>query len=81
MLKSNFLQFNPLRPLKLPTYLRMKVHFHNIFTNIYTDSFLRTNPDLNTSDHKRVLENVSLTLYNDDLGEASLLTNYGTKFH
>ena len=43
----------------------------NIFTDIFAESIARINgSDLEESDIKRVLENVSLTLENEDLGEA-----------
>ena len=42
----------------------------NIFTNIFTDSILSINPDLEIRDVKRVFENISLVLDNEDLGEA-----------
>ncbi len=40
----------------------------NIFTDIFTDSFLRINPDSNLHDVKRVLDNITLALDNEDLG-------------
>ncbi len=42
----------------------------NIFTDIFTESILRINPGLKEEDAKRVLEDVSLTLDNEDLGKA-----------
>jgi type I restriction enzyme R subunit len=54
----------------------------NIFTDIFVDSILRINPDLDESSGKRVFEDVSLALDNEDLGEAfynMLTANSGTK--
>jgi len=54
----------------------------NIFTDIFAESIQRINPDLEVSDIKRVYENVSLALDNEDLGKAfyDLLTaTSGTK--
>lgn len=42
----------------------------NIFTDIFTKSILRINPDLDDSNIKRVFEDVSLVLDNEDLGKA-----------
>jgi type I restriction enzyme R subunit len=42
----------------------------NIFTEIFTESIQRINPDSDASDIKKVFEDVSLTLDNEDLGEA-----------
>lgn len=42
----------------------------NIFTDIFADSILRINPDIDEGDVKRVFENVALALDNEDLGEA-----------
>lgn len=41
----------------------------NIFTDIFTESILRINPDLEESDVKKVFEDVSLALDNEDLGQ------------
>ena len=41
----------------------------NIFTNIFSDSIQRLNPDLDPSEVKRLFEDVSLALDNEDLGE------------
>ena len=41
----------------------------NIFTDIFAESLLRINPDMDESDVKRVIENVSLALDNEDLGQ------------
>jgi len=41
----------------------------NIFTDIFTESILSINPGMNESDVKRVFDNVSLALDNEDLGE------------
>ena len=48
----------------------------NIFTDIFAESMLRLNPDSDKNDGKRIFENVSLALDNEDLGEAfsNLLT-------
>lgn len=42
----------------------------NIFTDIFAESILRINPDIEASEIKRTYENVSLALDNEDLGEA-----------
>src|SRR4051812_10162477 len=42
----------------------------NIFTDIFAESILRINPEIDASDVKRIYENVSLVLDNEDLGEA-----------
>jgi type I restriction enzyme R subunit len=42
----------------------------NIFTDIFDDSIARINPDLEQEDRKRLLEDVSLVLDYEDLGEA-----------
>jgi type I restriction enzyme R subunit len=42
----------------------------NIFTDIFEESIQRINPDSEPSDVKRLLEDVSLVLDNEDLGEA-----------
>ena len=42
----------------------------NIFTDIFTKSITRINPDLEESDASRVLQDVSLALDNEDLGRA-----------
>jgi type I restriction enzyme R subunit len=42
----------------------------NIFTDIFTESILRLNPDLKADDVKRVFDDVSLALDNEDLGKA-----------
>jgi type I restriction enzyme R subunit len=41
----------------------------NIFTDIFIESILRINPDIEKADVKRVFENVSLVLDNEDLGQ------------
>jgi type I restriction enzyme R subunit len=48
----------------------------NIFIDIFKESILRINPELDEADAKRVYEDVSLILDNEDLGEAfyNLLT-------
>lgn len=48
----------------------------NIFTDIFAESLLKINPDVDASAVKKTLENVSLVLDNEDLGVAfySLLT-------
>lgn len=54
----------------------------NIFTDIFAESILRINPDIDESDVKRVFDNVSLVLDNEDLGEAfynMLTTSSGIK--
>ena len=42
----------------------------NIFTGIFSDSIRNINDDLEDSDIKRLLEDISLILDNEDLGEA-----------
>jgi len=42
----------------------------NIFTDIFTASILRLNPDIDAHDVKRVLANLTLALDNEDLGQA-----------
>lgn len=42
----------------------------NIFTDLFTESLVRINPDLDESDTKRVFDNISLALDNEDLGQA-----------
>jgi len=54
----------------------------NIFTDIFLDSICRINADAELSDAKRVFENVSLSLENEDLGEAfykMLIANSGIR--
>jgi len=54
----------------------------NIFTDVFSESILRINPDLDASGVKRVFENVSLALDNEDLGQAfykMLIASSGTK--
>jgi type I restriction enzyme R subunit len=54
----------------------------NIFTDIFEESIQRINPDIEQGDVKRLLENVSLVLDNEDLGEAfynMLIAPSGTK--
>jgi len=42
----------------------------NIFTDIFTESIRRINPDIEDGDIKRTYENICLALDNEDLGEA-----------
>lgn len=42
----------------------------NIFTDIFNESIKRINPEVEDADIKRTYENISLTLENEDLGEA-----------
>lgn len=42
----------------------------NIFTEIFAESILKINPDLEAADVKRIFEDVSLVLDNEDLGQA-----------
>lgn len=54
----------------------------NIFTDIFTESITRINDDIDPNDIKRLYEDVSLALDNEDLGEAfynKLTTNSGIK--
>lgn len=54
----------------------------NIFSEIFEESIKRINPELKESDIKRLLEDISLVLDNEDLGEAfynMLISTSGTK--
>jgi type I restriction enzyme, R subunit len=54
----------------------------NIFTDIFQESIRRINPEIEQGDIKRLLEDVSLILDNEDLGEGfynMLVTTSGTK--
>src|ERR1035437_8619158 len=54
----------------------------NIFTELFEESILRINPDLEKSVLKKVFENVTLALDNEDLGQAffnMLTATSGTK--
>ena len=54
----------------------------NIFTDIFEESILRINPEMEQGDIKRLLEDVSLVLDNEDLGEAfynMLVSTSGTR--
>jgi len=42
----------------------------NIFTDIFSERILRINPELEISDLKKIFENISLALDNEDLGQA-----------
>lgn len=42
----------------------------NIFTDVFAESLKRINSDIEPSDVKKVLENISLALDNEDLGQA-----------
>ena len=42
----------------------------NIFTDIFTESLTRINEDIDQGDLKRVIEDISLALDNEDLGQA-----------
>lgn len=42
----------------------------NIFTDIFAESILRINPDMEKGDVKRVFDTISLALENEDLGQA-----------
>lgn len=42
----------------------------NIFTDIFEESIVRINPEMDQNEVKRLLENISLVLDNEDLGEA-----------
>ena len=50
----------------------------NIFTDIFSESILRINPDLGEGDVKRVFESVSLALDNEDLGQVFFNMLIGT---
>ena len=54
--------------LSLPSTIRDEST--NIFTGIFAESIGRINPDREEGDVKRVLEDISLALENEDLGEA-----------
>ncbi len=78
------MKFNEDTRVKLPsilhltrlgyTYLSLKMAVWdtdtNIFTDIFIESILKINPDIEESQAKRLLEDVSLTLDNADLGKA-----------
>ena len=54
----------------------------NIFTDIFTHSLLRLNPEIDESEVNRVFEEVSLVLDNEDLGQAfykMLISTTGVK--
>jgi type I restriction enzyme, R subunit len=54
----------------------------NIFTDIFEESVQRINPEIERDDVKKLLEDVSLVLDNEDLGEAfynMLIATSGTK--
>jgi type I restriction enzyme R subunit len=54
----------------------------NIFTNIFNDSIKRLNPEFTDGDVKRVYDEVSLCLENEDLGKAfyeKLISKSGTR--
>lgn len=54
----------------------------NIFTDIFAESIIRINPDKDGSEVKRVFDNLSLALDNEDLGQAfyeMLINTSGTK--
>jgi type I restriction enzyme R subunit len=54
----------------------------NIFTDIFEESILRINPEMEQGEIKRLLEDVSLVLDNEDLGEAfynKLIATSGTR--
>ncbi len=44
----------------------------NIFTDIFSESLIKLNPAIEQADYKRVLEDISLTLDNEDLGRGIL---------
>ncbi|MFZ1292075.1 MAG: type I restriction endonuclease [Melioribacteraceae bacterium] len=50
----------------------------NIFTNIFTDSIARINNDIEKDDVKRLLQDISLELDNEDLGKAFYLRLIGS---
>jgi type I restriction enzyme R subunit len=95
-LLKNHMSFNENTRVKIPailhlcrlgySYLPLSKTKHdestNIFTDVFSESILRINPDLDASDVKRVFENVSLALDNEDLGQAfykMLIASSGTK--
>ena len=41
----------------------------NIFTDIFSESLIKLNPDIEPADYKKVLEDISLALDNEDLGQ------------
>lgn len=54
----------------------------NIFTGIFSDSLKKVNPGIEDSEIKRIFEDFSLSLDNEDLGQASyqkLSASSGTK--
>jgi type I restriction enzyme R subunit len=42
----------------------------NIFTDVFASSILRINPEIDASDIKKVFDDITIALSNDDLGEA-----------
>jgi len=82
--KGKIMSFNENTRVKIPAILHLcKLGYQylplskavrdestNIFTDIFTDSILRLNPDLDKGDVKRIYEDVSLALDNEDLGQA-----------
>ena len=90
------MSFNENTRVKIPAILHLcKLGYHylslnnarrdentNIFTDYFTESILRINPDLDNRDIKKIFDNITLALDNDDLGEAffkMLTTTSGIK--
>lgn len=90
------MKFNEDSRVKIPTilhlerlgykYLSLKDQVWDIKTNIFTDIFFKKikhlNPDLNESDIKRIYQEISLSLENEDLGKKfyeKLISNKGIK--
>ena len=85
------MSFNENTRVKIPAILHLcKLGYHyksllkakrdegtNIFTDIFAESILRINPDIDESEIKKTFNNVSLALENEDLGQAffSMLTS------
>jgi type I restriction enzyme, R subunit len=91
-----FMAFNENTRVKIPAILHLcKLGYEyislskatwdvetNIFTEIFQESIKRINPELEQTDVKRLLEDISLILDNEDLGQAfynMLVTTSGTK--
>ena len=90
------MKFNEDSRVKIPTilhlerlgykYLSLKDQVWDIKTNIFTDIFFKKikhlNPDQNESDIKRIYQEISLSLENEDLGKKfyeKLISNKGIK--
>lgn len=54
----------------LPLSKAVRDETTNIFTDIFAESISRINPDMDEGATKRLMEDISLDLGNEDLGEA-----------